>query len=443
MLTNGAGAKSVPASQLYQESLIMKKIFVFSLLLLPFVFSQLPVSKEAKLVEVVSSSEVMVEATGIYNGVGRKDRHKKKDLDKNGLEGATLDARKSALYFVLFGGTDPLISSPEERQNFNQHEANYFGDNLNNYITYEDTQFKKKLKTNGGTSLKVVKVFKINKELLTKNLEESNIIVARSDLSQSIGNPMIMVLPEVKKGESPIDLLRNDSVIKHAAAVVESYLTARQYDVIVPEQQAAMEDLNAAQMDLGDREEDYSYQLALSIGSDVYITYSGVLEDAGYGTKKYAMKVKAFETTTARLLGTETGYSQGRKGEIMVSIEEAMSDAIDKVLSRITNYWKSDIERGIQYKLVVNISTDFDEDQIEEIQFAFIDAVEEIANSSKENIITSQTIDYLIWCNPPKYDKSSKVYRYVKKAFKKAEVEGVLRKLNINRKMILLKVDYE
>ena len=112
----------------------MKNIFVFSLLLLPFVFSQLPVSKEAKLVEVVSSSEVMVEATGIYNGVGKKDKHKKKDVDKKGLEGATLDARKSALYFVLFGGTDPLISSPEERQNFNQHEANYFGDNLNGCI---------------------------------------------------------------------------------------------------------------------------------------------------------------------------------------------------------------------------------------------------------------------------------------------------------------------
>ena len=122
-----------------------------------------------------------------------------------------------------------------------------------------------------------------------------------------------------------------------------------------------------------------------------------------------------------------------------------MNGAIDNVLSRLKNYWKSDLKNGIQYKLVVNISTDFDEDEAEAISFAFMDAVEEIANKSKENISTSQTLDYLLWCDPEKYDKSSKVYRYLKKKFKIfVEEEGVdakLRKLNVNRKMILLKID--
>ena len=72
-----------------------------------------------------------------------------------------------------------------------------------------------------------------------------------------------------------------------------------------------------------------------------------------------------------------------------------------------------------------------------------MDAVEEISNSSKENIVTNQTMDYLLWCDPSKYDKSSKVYRYLKKAFKNAETEGTLRKMNVNRKMVMLKVDYE
>ena len=407
-------------------------------------FSQLPVSKQATLIESVSSSEVMIEATGIYNGVGRKDKHKKKDVEKNGMARATLDAKKSAVYFVLFGSTDPLLSSTQEQQIFGSHEAFFFNnDNVSNYITYEDVQVIKKVKIDGGKGLKLVKRFKVNKELLTKDLEARNIIAARADLAEIIGNPFIMVLPAVEKGQSPIDLLRTNPEVKHAAAVIESYLTARQYDVIVPEQQQSMEALNEAQMDLGDREEDYAYQLALSIGSDIYINYSGAIEDAGYGTKKYAVSARAYETTTSRLLGTETGYSQGRKGEIMVSIEEAMNDAIDKVLSRITNYWKKDVKKGIQYKLVFNLSTDFDEDQIEEIQFAIMDAIEEMSKQSKENIVTDQTVDYLIWCDPEKYDKSSKVYRYVKKFFKKEETEGTLRKVNVNRKMILLKVDYE
>ena len=409
-----------------------------------FAFSQLPVSKQATLVESVSSSEVMIEATGIYKGKGKSDRKKKKDVEKNGMSGAAMDAKKSAVYFVLFGGTDPLLSTVDEKQKFGAHEGFFFNkDNVSNYITYEDTQVIKKLKTDGGKGLKLVKRFKVNKELLTKDLEARSILAARSDLADTIGNPFIMVLPSVQKGKSPIDALRTNPAYKHAAAVVESYLTARQYDVIVPEQQESMESLNAAQMDLGDREEDYAYQLALSVGSDVYIEFSGVEEDAGYGTKKYALTVRAYETTTARLLGTETGYSQGRKGELMVSVEEAMNDAIDNVLSRITNYWKKDVDRGIQYKLIFNISTDFDEDQIEEIQFALMDAIEEMSKSSKENIVTNQTVDYLIWCDPKKYDKSSKVYRYVKKYFKKEETEGTLRKVNVNRKMILLKVDYE
>jgi len=409
-----------------------------------FVFSQLPVSKQATLVETVSSSEVMIEATGIYKGQGKKDRHKKKDVDRNGMRGATMDAKKSAIYFILFGGTDPILRSVQEQQNFSSHESFFFNiDNVSNYITYEDTKVIKKVKIDGGTGLKLVKRFKVNKELLTKDLENRNIVAARADLAETIGNPFIMVLPSVKKGKSPIDALRTNPAYKHAAAVVESYLTARQYDVIVPEQQESLESLNSAQMDLGDREEDYAYQLALSIGSDVYIEYSGIEEDAGYGTKKYALTVRAYETTTARLLGTETGYSQGRKGEIMVSVEEAMNDAIDKVLARVTEYWKKDVDKGIQYKLIFNLSTDFDEDQIEEIQFALMDAIEEMSKSSKENIVTNQTVDYLIWCDPAKYDKSSKVYRYVKKYFKKEETEGTLRKVNVNRKMILLKVDYE
>ncbi len=409
-----------------------------------FAFSQLPVSKQATLVESISSAEVMIEATGIYKGKGRKDRHKKKDVDRNGMRGAAMDAKKSAVYFVLFGGTDPILRSIQEQQNFGSHEEFFFNnDNVSNYVTYEDTKVIKKVKIDGGTGLKLVKRFKVNKALLTKDLEARNIIVTRADIAETIGNPFIMVLPSVRKGKSPIDALRTNPAYKHAAAVIESYLTARQYDVIVPEQQESLESLNAAQTDLGDREEDYAYELALSVGSDVYIAFSGLEEDAGYGTKKYALTVRAYETTTARLLGTETGYSRGRKGELMVSVEEAVNDAVDKVLARVTEYTKKDEDKRIQFKLIINLSTDFDEDQIEEIQFALMDGIEDMSKSSKENIITAQTIDYLIWCDPEKYDKSSKVYRYLKKYFKDEETDGTLRKVNVNRKMILLKVNYE
>ena len=429
----------------------MSKILVKMLLLSIFIaslFAGLPISKEATLIERVSSSESMIEATGKYISKEKREKKAKKDVTENGVSKATKDAKKAAVYFVLFGGTDPMINTAQERQAFDKQEAFYFNmDNISRYISWEASSLEKKIKIDGGKGLKVIKRFKVNTSILMKDLENHNILEARSDLADLLGNPFIMVLPAVKPGENPTELLQTVPEYRHAASVVESFLTARQYDVVVPEVQSNLESLNSAQMSLGDREEDFSYKLALSIGSDIYITFGGILEDAGYGTKKYAMTVRAYETTTARLLGTETGYSEGRKGEIMVSIEEAMNDAVTAVLSRVKNYWKSDLEKGVQYKLIVNISSDFDEDESEGISFAFMDAVEEMSNKSKENIATSQTLDYLIWCDAEKYDKSSRVYRYLKKEFNNfVEDEGVdatLRKINVNRKMILLKVDTE
>jgi len=407
-------------------------------------YSQYPESKEATLIESVSSAEVLIEATGIYKSKEKSDRKARKQVEQKGVSKAIKDAKKSAVYFVLFGGTDPLISTTEERQKFEPHVAFFFNtDNISRYISWEETTMRKKVKISGGKGIKVTKRFKVNKEILSKDLESYNILAARSDLADAIGNPFIMVIPATGKGENPIELLQTDPKVRHAASVVESYLTARKYDVVVPEQQANLEDLAKAQQSLADQEEDYAYQLALSIGSDVYITFAGAVEKSGYGTEKYSLIARAYETTTARLLGTETGYSQARQGEIMVSIEEAMNDAIDKVLSRINNYWKDDLKRGIQYKLIVSITTDFDEDEVEEIQFAFADAVEEISTNYKENVVTNQTLDYLLWCDHDKYDKSSKVYRYIKKAFTDAELGAVLRRININRKMILLKIESE
>ena len=421
---------------------------VFKILVLTFfsysIFSQSPTAKQAFLVETVSSSEVLIEATGIYNGVGKRDRHKKKDTKKNGLGRALEDAKRTAIYFLLFSGTDPLLKDQEEQNNFQTHESYFYNiKNISNYVTYENSKLIKKININGGKGLKIVKRYKINKEILRNDLEIKNVIKAKSDLISQLGNPIILVLPSVKKGESPINILLKTSTYRHAASVIESYLTSRQYDVVVPEQMEALETINTAQLELGDREDDYAYQLALSIGSDIYIEFSGIEEKAGYGTNKYAANVRAYETTTSRLLGTETGYSQARKGELMLCVEEAMNDAVDKVLSRITSYWNEDLSQGVQYKLVLNMASDFDEEQIEEIQFVLMDVIENMTNKSKENILTSQTMDYNIWCDPRKYNKSSKVYRNLKESFKNEDIEGTISKININRKMILLKVDYE
>ncbi len=426
------------------------KTLSLSTFLLTLVAAQYPLSREAKIIEQVSPTEVMVEATGEYKGSGKNDKSKKKDVKNNGLRRAIHDSKRAAIHHLLFSGTDPILQSNDEKMKFDNFSSkdNYFFDskNLNLFISFEEQDLRKRLSTDGGKGLKVVKRYKINIEKLKNDLISRELISSLADLTDSIGNPFIMVLPRVDKGQSPIEFLASDDYASHAASVVQSYLTANQYEVVVPDQAASLEAMNSAQMDVKERDEDIAYQLALAIGSDVYIDYKGSFEDAGYGTQRYALEARAYETTTARLLGSETGYSQGRSGDQKVSIEEAMNDAIAKVLSRVNQYWKKDLKNGIQYKLVFSLAaSDFDEDDLEEVQFSLMDIIDEISNKSKENIVTDNTIDYLIWCNPEDFDKSTKVYRSLRRGFKDTadDYGAKLGRININRKMILLKVDSE
>ena len=392
---------------------------------------EVPRSKEAVFVESVSPAEVKVLATGI--GVGKK-------LTKSAL----LDARRCAVYFVLFGGTDPLLQTREEKDKFQLVKGKYFSpERLSRYITWEQETFESRVKMEGGKKLKVRKYFIVNKGLLREDLVADGVLTARKEITQALGLPVIMVIPEVPKGESPIDAMARDPKLKQAAQVIESYLTARRYDVVVPEQMETIGNLAEAQAALKGFEEDYAYQLALSVGSDVYITFTVQMNERYVGStlvRKGMVGVRAYETTTARLLGTETGYSRERPSPEAVVVEEAVHDAVDKVLSRIMVYWKEDLERGVQYKVIVKVEGDFDEDELDDLIMAFSELLDELAEDYKENVVTEETMDYLVWADPEKFAKSTKFYRALRKGFAEKFPDGKLRRININRKLLLLKV---
>ena len=102
---------------------ILTNIVALSLLLSTFVYAGGPVSKEAKLIERVNSSESLIEATGKFISKEKKEKKAKKDVDANGMSKATKDAKKAAVYFILFGGTDPMINTTQERQAFDSHKT--------------------------------------------------------------------------------------------------------------------------------------------------------------------------------------------------------------------------------------------------------------------------------------------------------------------------------
>jgi hypothetical protein len=399
--------------------------------------SNLPRSREASFVESYSPTEWMISATGI--GGGKKKYREQKAID---------DAKKNATWFCLYMGTDPILSTQDEKSRFEPFLEDFFKlDNITKYIAWEGEEFVKRVKISGGKELKIEKVFRVNVGLIKEDLVTKGVLMAVVDLAAEVGLPQLMVLPEVPQGDNPMEALANRSEIKHGARVIESYLTTLRYEVIVPEQQDFLNTYGDVMRLVGGAGEDLSHKIALSIGSDVYLTYAISINRRMVGSseqKKASVSVRAYETTTARLLGTETGYSYERPSPDEVVVEEAIHDAVDKVLSRINAYWKEDIQRGIQYKILFTITGSFDEDQIEDIQFGIADVIDGFAVRSKENVVTDQTMDYLIWVKPGEYDQARDVYRDIKDDFADEFGGGAkVKRQQMNRKLLLLEIANE
>ena len=381
--------------------------------------SNLPVSQQATFVETYSPSEVTIQATGL----GKNDKE------------AIIDLRKCAINFVLNLGTDPLLNTEGAKSQFSGiAEDFFFPANVDKYISWESDKVVSALKSrlpNGKEGMKITKAVRVNKKLLTDDLVSKGIIKSREELADAIGMPTIMVIPETPKGQTPLEVFDKNPLAKHAAAVIESYLTARKYDVLVPKAMDQINEMTKLQGEVKGVEEDPGYQLALALGSDVYIVFAGMV----YSSNKVTLQLKAYETTTGRLLGTETGYSASRPGPAEPLVEEAVNSAIDKVLQRLINYWQDDVKKGIQYKLVFkSISGSIDE----AIKDKISDVMDETFALSKENVVSDKTLDYNVWAKKGDYNKSSKIYRHFRDALKST---AKLTQININKKLIIIGIE--
>jgi hypothetical protein len=311
----------------------------------------------------------------------------------------------------------------------------FFGNaSINKYISWEANTVVSAVRTrlpNGRDGMKITKSVRVNKKLLTDDLVAKGIISSHEDLSAAAGLPTIMVIPDVPRDQTPQQVFDANPLAKHAAAVIESYLTARKYDVVAPQSADQIKELTRLHGDIKGAEEDMGYQLALALGSDIYIVFAGT----AYENNKVTLQIKAYETTTARLLGTETGYSASRPGPAEPLVEEAVNSAIDKVLQRLVNYWQDDTKKGIQYKLIFkSLSGTIDEGLKDKIS----DLMDSTFALSKENVVTDKTLDYNVWAKKAEFSKSRNIYRKFRDALKSS---AKLSEIVVNRKLIIIGIE--
>lgn len=392
--------------------------------------SNLPLSREAKFIETYNTSEWTLHATGIAGGP-EKDRQ----------ERAMLDARKAALWYILYG-EDGLVQTAEERAKIKLCEEKLFEANtVLGFITYLKSVPIRRILIEKGKKLKVVVELRINREMVRKWLIDTCGFLPPPEYQ-----PTIMVFPKVKKGENPISLLYNDPHNVQGSAVIESHLTSsgKFKDVLVPSQEMQLQQIKEAMNVVKDVKDDYAYMIALNIGSDLYITFSIDFVSKKVGstvTKKCEVTVRAYETTTSRLLGSETGYSQYRSASEGSLIEEAIKDAIDRVITRIFTYWKDDLKRGYQYRLLFDVvCEDFDEDELEDLSFCVADILEEISDHTKEVVLTDQTYDFRVWARPRTAKHLRDIYTKAKKRFRDEFPQAKFHKTVFNIKFAIIQL---
>ena len=255
-----------------------------------------------------------------------------------------------------------------------------------------------------------------------------------------VGNSQIMVIPHAQSGDELMQTLRNCHQSIYSASEIESQLTNQFFEVLIP-QQDKYTAINNAVMALGDSIDSETFNIALTIGSDVYMTFYGFYDQTNNNDLQYVSIIRAFETTTRRLLGSATGRSRERSSESTLCIQEAINEAMPQVISRITRYWEMDVSSGIQYKLVININPSFNERQTLEIQNTFMAAVGSIANRYAEETATSQNMSYRIWSCPITYDSSRKVFLALEDYFNQSDLDVTLNLPFIERKMMMIRID--
>jgi hypothetical protein len=382
--------------------------------------SELPLSREASLVEVYSPAEITIRATGMA----------KKDNE------ALIDARKVAVYYLLLLGTDPILNTQDAKDKFATIAEQFFEQtNISRYIAWESNKVVSVLKGNlpdGKSGYKLTKEFRVNKKLLTDELVAKGIISSNTAITDAVGLPQLMVIPETPRGQTPIQVFDTNPYAKQAAATIESFLTSRKYEVVVPRAAEQITDVvEATDEASGVGAVDISYRLALLMGSDVYIVFAGQVDNA-----QAKVNIKAYETTTARLLGVETGYSKVRPGvSAEALVEEAVNSTIENVLQRILNYWADDIKNGLQYKLIFKFNPDMSQTAIQTAQSDISDLIDEAFERVKENIVTDKTMDYLVWAKKEDFNRTSKIFRFFRD---KLTGKNKVTQISINRKLLTI-----
>jgi len=196
----------------------------------------------------------------------------------------------------------------------------------------------------GGVRIDVV--IEVNVKELRRKLEEAGLIAKAQELAEQLGNPVVLILPEGSDGKK---ITSEQQIIIDRIA---SFFTQQKYDLADLSGMKNLQEMTKATEALSGVLPDPVAEIATLVGADIYVTFTAGIS----GQVMANASIKAYETTTAKLLASATGqsrrYPYGHPE--MDAVLEAVSDAVPKVFEDISGYWHEQVSKGRFYTFVIS-----------------------------------------------------------------------------------------
>jgi nucleoid DNA-binding protein len=367
-------------------------------------FPQYPQTFDAQIITSLDPENTEVIARGTWDHV----------------EGAIVEAKMNAMWAVI----NTLAQTDEEKRKVEANKVKIFS-NPDKYVRQEGGI--KRTRTPDGRINVEMKVI-VRKKLLEDDLVSAGLIQKREEIIEVLENPSIVVIPDEK--------VKNQGWVEFGVNEVNSYFTTKKFEILNPD---TIDKLYQMAEQIGIIEglpQDPAAKIALSVGADIYVVVEGKFEEGQVGkdrTTKAAASLKAFETTTGRLIGSSTGFSKeviAGPGKDRVTLSEAIRDAADKLITQIMDYWKSDIKKGKQF--LIFVYGNFENLQR---QADITSAIKNISADYKREVASKNLMTFRVWYK----GKSDEIIFSLQDELSKRNLK--LTPTMQNRKMIQIKVD--
>ena len=231
------------------------------------------------------------------------------------------------------------------------------------------------------------------------------------DAVQGASQPVIMVSPVLTMKDGVPDMSAESPYSRTTAEAINGFLTKKNYEVKSIDGQSELSSILQMQSDIANTEDDLSYLASVALDADIYISsQSAVVRNNGHTSKI----------------------------NINSNIGAAVRKAMPGLEQKILNYWKMDLAKGTQYKVVANIKGEYSDSQTEDLHDAIMKGLKGNFSSVKVNVMTAKTLDFVIYANPIKYRDSQEVYSKIRQIFKPI---AETKKINITRKLILMELN--